>query len=128
MEGRYILAVINSNFVSHISVSNNRKIKVKRNQKRWSERIDAVLAAAGVEWVEVPRRTKNAEPIRHPANAKQFRHTFAVRQLVAGHSPEDVAKILGHVDTEMLKKSYAPWVKKLDNAFIERVAGPNSGR
>lgn len=105
-----------------------RGLKMKRNQKRWSERIDGVLDAAGVEWVEVPRRTKNAEPIRNPANAKQFRHTFAVRQLVAGHSPEDVAKMLGHVDTEMIKKHYAPWVKALDDAFIGRVVGRRSGR
>jgi integrase len=100
-----------------------RGLKMKRNQKRWSERIEAVLEGAGVEWVEVPRRNKNAEPIRNPANAKQFRHTFAVRQLVAGHSPEDVAKMLGHVDTEMIKKHYAPWVKALDDAFIGRVVG-----
>ena len=105
-----------------------RGLKMKRNQKRWSERIDAVLEAAGVEWVEVPRLTKNAEPIRHSANAKQFRHTFAVRKIVAGHSPEDVAKMLGHVDTEMVKKHYAPWVKAIDDAFIGRVAGPRSAR
>ena len=105
-----------------------RGLKMKRNQKRWSERIDAVLEAAGVEWVEVPRRTKNAEPIRNQANAKQFRHTFAVRQLVAGHSPEDVAKMLGHVDTEMIKKHYAPWVKALDDAFIGRVVGRRAAR
>jgi integrase len=105
-----------------------RGLKMKRNQKRWSERIDAVLEAAGVEWVEVPRLTKNAEPIRHPANAKQFRHTFAVQKLVVGHSPEDVAKMLGHIDTEMLKRSYAPWVKALDDAFIGRVVEQRPAR
>jgi integrase len=105
-----------------------RGLKMKRNQKRWSERIDTVLEAAGVEWVEVPGLTKDAETIRHPANAKQFRHTFAVRQLVVGHSLEDVARMLGHVDTEMLKKIYAPWVKKLDDAFIKRVSGRRGAR
>jgi hypothetical protein len=34
--------------------------------------------------------------------------------------PEDVAKMLGHVDTEMIRKHYAPWVKDLDLVHITR--------
>jgi integrase len=55
------------------------------------------------------------------ANVKQLRHTFAVRQLKAGQRPEEVARMLGHVDTDMVRKHYAPWVADLDKAHIMRV-------
>jgi integrase len=80
-----------------------------------------VLNTAEVKWVDIPGRDKHGKPIRKAANAKHFRHTFAVRQLRDGQRPEDVAKMLGHVDTDMIRKHYAPWVKDLDLAHITRV-------
>jgi integrase len=41
------------------------------------------------------------------ANAKQLRHTFAVRMLKQGKRTENVAKMLGHVGDEMVRKHYA---------------------
>jgi hypothetical protein len=35
-----------------------------------------------------------------------------------GQRPEDVAKMLGDVDTEMVRRHYAPRVKDLDIAHI----------
>jgi integrase len=74
-----------------------------------------------VEWVELPTRDKQGRFERKAANVKMFRHTFAVRQLKAGQRPEDVARMMGHVDTTMIRKHYAPWVKDLDTAHIKRV-------
>jgi integrase len=44
-----------------------------------------------------------------------------VRWLREGQRPEDVARMLGHVDTLMVRRHYAPWVKELDRAHIGRV-------
>jgi site-specific recombinase XerD len=98
-----------------------RDLDLKRDQKKWSNRIAAVLDVAGITHVEVPRRDSRGRPLLKPANTKQLRHTFAVRQLKTGQRPEEVARMLGHVDTEMVRKHYAPWVKDLDDAHIRRV-------
>ena len=52
---------------------------------------------------------------------KMFRHTFAVGCLTAGIPKENVARMLGHVSTEMIDAHYAPWVEGLDVAHIRRV-------
>ena len=101
-------------------------LKLKLNQKVWSNRIAAVLETAEVKWVELPGRDDHGRPMRKAANVKQFRHTFAVRQLREGQRPEEVARMLGHVDTEMVLKHYAPWVKDLDTAHITRVVSVRS--
>ena len=56
--------------------------------------------------------------IRRP---QRTRARSSVRALKAGQRPEEVAKMLGHVDTTMIYKHYAPWVKDLDDAHIKRV-------
>jgi integrase len=89
--------------------------------RRWSRCIARVLKAAGVEYVELPGRDQRGRPRRHHANPKQLRHTFAVNQLKAGQRPETVARMLGHVDTTMIRKHYAPWVKELDEAHVREV-------
>jgi integrase len=89
--------------------------------KIWAARVDRAIKKSGVKWVELPTRDKNGKPERKAANVKQFRHTFAVRQLKAGQRPEDVARMTGHVNVEMLRKHYAPWVKDLNLAHIKRV-------
>lgn len=86
----------------------------------WSDRIIACLKAAGISYVTLPAtRLKKAR--KKKANAKQLRHTFAVRQLVEGQRPEEVAKMLGHANTKMVLKHYAPWVKELDVAHVRMV-------
>jgi integrase len=98
------------------------KVDVKSDVHTWSRRIRRVLEVADVEWAELPRDSKGRSR-RKKANAKQFRHTFAVRMLRAGQRPEEVAKMLGHVDTTMVLRHYAPWVDDLDEAHIRRVVG-----
>lgn len=84
----------------------------------WSRRIKRVLMQAGVEYVDLPTRDSRGQIRRKAANAKQFRHTFAVNQLRAGQRPEEIARMLGHVDPTMVRKHYSPWVKELDQAHI----------
>lgn len=50
-----------------------------------------------------------------------LRHTFAVGELVKGVPEEVVAKMLGHSSTEMVRKHYAPWCKRRDEAHIRAV-------
>jgi len=87
----------------------------------WSRRISRVLKAAGIQYVELPDKDLHGRKRQKKANAKQFRHTFAVRQLRTGQRPEEVARMLGHVDTTMVRKHYAPWVAELDEAHIRTV-------
>jgi integrase len=98
------------------------KFDVRSDVHHWSRRIRRALKLAGVEWVELPRDARGHNR-RKKANAKQFRHTFAVRMLRAGQRPEEVARMLGHVDTTMVLRHYAPWVHDLDDAHIRRVIG-----
>ncbi len=97
------------------------------DRKTWSLRVSKCLNAAGVDEVEIPGDDLDGETRSKDANAKQFRHTFAVRQLIAGQREEDVAKMLGHSNTNMIKKHYAPWVKKLDEAHVRRVFEVRAG-
>jgi integrase len=96
--------------------------KIASDVHNWSRRIARVLKAAKVRWVELPAdRYGNAR--RKAANAKQFRHTFAVKQLEKRMRPEVVARQLGHVDATMIRLHYAPWVPSLDEAHIREVLG-----
>jgi site-specific recombinase XerD len=88
--------------------------------RAWLGRIQRILAEAGVEYVVVPQRAKGKQ-IKKRANAKQFRHTFAVRMLKAGQRVEEIAKMMAHVDAAMIRLHYAPWVPDLDEAHIRRV-------
>lgn len=90
-------------------------LDLKMDQKKWSNRVLSAIAAAGITHVDLPDGSK------HSANVKQFRHTAAVRWLREGQRPEEVAKMLGHVDTDMVRKHYAPWVQELDESHIRRV-------
>jgi integrase len=58
---------------------------------------------------------------RKAANVKQLRHTAAVRWLRQGQRGEEVAKMLGHTNAEMVRRYYAPWVKDMDVAHVSRV-------
>ncbi len=96
-------------------------LKLKKDQKKWSARIMIVIAAAGIETIRVPSPDEDGSWSEKDANVKMLRHTFAVEQLKAGQRVEDVARMLGHVDTEMVRRHYAPWVTDLDDAHITRV-------
>lgn len=87
----------------------------------WARRIKVLLKLAGATRVTLPGKDKMGRPRTKKANVKQFRHTFAVQQLRAGQRPEEVAKMLGHADTTMVRKHYAPWVPELDTAHIQMV-------
>lgn len=97
------------------------RLKLASDRNAWSLLVRHALKAAGVFWVELPTLDDAGKPRRKQANCKQFRHTFAVRQLRAGQRPEEVAKMLGHVNTDMVRKHYAPWVEEMDQAHISRV-------
>jgi integrase len=93
----------------------------------WSHRIRLLLKEAGVHEVSLPGKDKKGRARTKKANVKQFRHTFAVQQLRAGVRPEQVAKMLGHVDTTMIRKHYAPWVEELDTAHVRMIVETRTG-
>ena len=93
----------------------------------WSLRIGRLLKDAGVVEVQlveksgVPAFDRHGSPVLKASNVKMFRHTFAVGCLVAGVPKENVARMLGHIGTDMIDQHYAPWVKGLDDAHIRKV-------
>jgi len=97
------------------------RLQLVSDRNTWSLRVRQMLQAAKVCWVELPTFDDQGQRKRKRANCKQFRHTFAVRQLRSGQRPEEVAKMLGHVNTDMVRKHYAPWVEEMDQAHISRV-------
>jgi integrase len=97
------------------------QLKIVSDRNAWSLKIRHSLKVADVRWVELPTLDDRGRPRREQANCKQFRHTFAVRQLRSGQRPQEVAKMLGHVNTDMVRKHYAPWVEEMDQAHIGRV-------
>lgn len=97
------------------------RLKLVSDRNNWSLLVRQALKKANVKWVELPAVDDTGKPRRKQANCKQFRHTFAVRQLRAGQRPEEVAKMLGHVNTDMVRRHYAPWVEEMDQAHISRV-------
>jgi integrase len=103
----------------------HENLPLRSDQRKWSDRVMVVMDAAGIDQVELPP-DEQGRPQSKDANVKMLRHTFAVRMLVAGQRPEEVAKMLGHVDTKMVLRVYAPWVKELDDAHIRRVTAIGS--
>ena len=85
----------------------------------WSAPIRRCLEQARITHVSLGVGDDGVERF-HTANVKQLRHTFAVRQLRAGHSMEDVARMLGHSGTDMIRTHYAPFVKELHHAAVEQ--------
>lgn len=96
----------------------------KSDSHNWSRRIAQLIRTAKIGPVQLvdrdgtPAVNSRGKPITRNPNAKMLRHTFAVSKLVQGFTPEVVAKQLGHVDTEMIFRHYAPWVKERDLAHI----------
>lgn len=96
------------------------EVKVRSDTIELSRQIRLVLKGAEVRWVELPP-DEDGRVRRKAANAKQFRHTAAIRWLCEGHSIETVARMMGHSDTSMLRRHYAPWVKELDLMHVRSV-------
>jgi integrase len=92
-----------------------RGISLKAAQNRWSRRVQYAISAAKVTHIDLPDGRKK------PANVKQLRHTAAVRWLRQGQRVEEVAKMLGHTNAEMVRRHYAPWVRDMDVAHVSRV-------
>jgi integrase len=94
---------------------------------KWSRRIGQVLEDAGVVEVQlveksgVPAFDRSGNPVMKATNVKMLRHTFAVGCLIAGVPKENLARMLGHIGTQMIDEHYAPWVKGLDDAHILKV-------
>jgi integrase len=99
----------------------NPGLTIEVDRRYWSESVKAALNRAKVFWVELPSADDKGRKRRKEANCKQFRHTFAVRQLRNGQRPEEVAKMLGHVNADMVRKHYAPWVPSLEDAYLRQV-------
>jgi integrase len=91
----------------------------------WSRRIAKLIALAKIGGVQLMKRDgtpaldAHGKPLTHRGNVKMLRHTFAVGELLKGRKPEVVAKQLGHVDTNMVFRHYAPWCKERDIAHIK---------
>ena len=98
----------------------SRATNPKTDSRFWGHRIYRLLKVAGVKHVTLPATGRRKERLR-PANAKQLRHTFAVRHLIAGQRPEAVARMLGHVDAAMVRKHYAPFIPELKEAHVRLV-------
>ena len=62
------------------------------------------------------QKRKKGDPRRkNPVHPHRFRDTFAVRLLERGVPLETVSVLLGHTDIKTTQRSYAPWVKSLQD-------------
>jgi integrase len=100
--------------------SQRQSPKAKTDVADWSRRIAMILRAAGIRYVTLPVRGSKGTRQR-PAKAKQLRQTFAVNRLEAGVRPEQAARMLGHVDTQMVYRHYAPFIDRLKEAHVRLV-------
>lgn len=93
----------------------------------WSRRISALIDIAGIKQVQLitkegrPAVDARGNPITKAPSPKMLRHTAAIGWLVAGHREEAVARMMGHVGTEMVRSHYAPWCRERDAAHIREV-------
>jgi integrase len=100
---------------------------LKSDVHNWSRRISALIKLADIG--EIPLMGKDGRPALDKfgnaettsPDVKMLRHTFAVGELLKGVAEEVVAKMLGHASTEMIRKHYAPWCKRRDDAHIRAV-------
>jgi integrase/recombinase XerD len=56
-------------------------------------------------------------------HSHQFRHTFAVENLVAGMKLEDVSRLLGHRSTAVTEKHYSAWIPERQAKLEAAVRG-----
>jgi len=106
---------------------------IKSDVHNWGRRIGALVKLAGI--TTIPLMNQDGTPALDrfgnrqttTPDAKMFRHTFAVGELVKGVPEEVVAKMLGHKGTDMLRKHYGPWCKERDEAHIRAVVASRNG-
>lgn len=90
----------------------------------WGRRIAKLISLAKIGKVQLMKRDgtmaldSSGNAKTHNPNVKMLRHTFAVGELLKGRKPEVVAKQLGHVDTDMVFRHYAPWCAARDTQHI----------
>jgi site-specific recombinase XerD len=100
---------------------------ITSDSHNWSRRIANLIKLADITSIPLmrrdgrPARDKSGNQLTTTPDAKMLRHTFAVGELVKGVPEEVVAKMLGHSSTEMIRKHYAPWCKRRDEAHIRAV-------
>ena len=91
----------------------------------YRRRLNKVAIAAGLAH---PRK-KGSPRTKHAIHPHRFRDTFAVRLLEKGVPLETVSILLGHTDLRTTQRSYAPWVKSLQDNLEKAVAAawPKAG-
>ena len=77
----------------------------------WSRRMKRLFALAGITEVKTEHRTRKP-------HAHMFRDTFAVWNIVHRVQLHTVSKMLGHSKTATTERAYLPWVKGLEDAYI----------
>jgi integrase len=93
----------------------------------WSRRVGTLIKLAGIDEVQLvtkegkPAVDNRGNPITKAPSPKMLRHTAAVGWLTVGLREEAVARMMGHVSTDMIRKHYAPWCKERDTAHIREV-------
>ena len=101
--------------------------RITSDSHNWSRRIANLIKLADITSIPLMRRDgrpaldRFGNQIATTPDTKMLRHTFAVGELVKGVPEEVVAKMLGHSSTEMVRKHYAPWCKRRDEAHIRAV-------
>jgi integrase len=73
------------------------------------------LFKAAIEAGLMQKRKKGEPRRKNPIHPHRFRDTFAVRLLEKGVPLETVSVLLGHTDIKTTQRSYAPWVKSLQD-------------
>jgi site-specific recombinase XerD len=108
--------------------------EVQSDVNNWSRRIHRLFELAKITAIQLMRRDgksaidKQGNRETTKPHVKMLRHTFAVGELVRGVPEEQVAKMLGHVGTDMIRKHYAPWCKARDEAHIRTVLASRRGK
>lgn len=87
--------------------------RVAVNCQRWRARFKALCTFAGVTEIETEDGRK-IEPHPHA-----LRDSCAIDALLRGVSLENVARMLGHTNTQMTQRSYVFWIKQRVDHCIE---------
>jgi len=104
-----------------------RENDIRSDVHNWGRRIHRLYTLAKLEEVQLvgkdgrPAVDDMGNPSTKRPNTKMLRHTFAVGCLTAGMREESVAKMLGHVGTDMIRQHYGPWCKERDEAHVREV-------
>lgn len=93
----------------------------------WGRRISKLFELAKIKSIPLMGRDGKPAVDRYgnqettKPHTKMLRHSFAVGELVRGVPEEAVAKMLGHIGTDMIRKHYAPWCKTREEAHLRTI-------